>query len=146
VSTNLEELVNPIIKAERKRGRAEREAYSDPKEQLPHGTQVFSAFLSQNKRLLLPTGEIIARFKEGASADIIEDEVKKSGGEIVRSVSYMPNGFVIRPVDGGDGVSVANLLTESKADIIDFAHPNFMQEIPYRSMNPSMTCFQKNGT
>lgn len=97
------------------------------------GENSSSALLTSSKSLLLPTGEIAARFKADLNQSAIEEKIRGMGGIIIQKLSFLPNTYLLKPQKGGDGLDLANRLVES--GLVEFASPNFIEEIPFREVN-----------
>ena len=92
-----------------------------------------SVLLTNSKSLLLPTGEIAAKFKASLNQPAIEEKVRDIGGIIIQKLSFLPNTYLLKPQKGGDGLDLANRLVES--GLVEFASPNFIEEIPFREVS-----------
>lgn len=98
------------------------------------GGQVAPALVGQEGGLLLPTGEVVAKFHAGRDAAEVERSVRERGGVVVEALAFLPDTYLLRPVGGGDGLDLANALSES--GLVEFASPNFIEEMPPRAVAP----------
>ncbi len=94
----------------------------------------FPALLEKNGGLLLPTGEIVAQFRSNLDRDTIFSEVRQRSGIVGDPVTFLPNTYLLRPEVGGDVLDLANSLVAD--GLVEFASPNFIEEIPFRAVDP----------
>src|SRR5919106_2075243 len=85
-TARLNDLIEEIIQVEEKMAdrnfTRELHSFEKPPESLP----VYSALLDDTGRILLQTGEVIARFHSSLNEDLIRKKLKELGGEIVKSI------------------------------------------------------------
>jgi len=126
----IEDLAGQLVEAEKK---ITNQSISNEERSLLEETDVQSipVILSKDGNLLLPTGEIVAKFLSNLEIHEIEKEVQKRGGRIVRSLSFLSNTYLLQPNTVGDGIELANDLVE--AGLVEFASPNFIEEMPWRA-------------
>lgn len=127
----LEELVPLITEAER---RIDAQPLTEEERTLRSelGTSGVPVLLGSDGGLLIPTGEVVARFPDGMDLPAIEREVKARRAEVLRKLSFSPNTYVLRAEAGADGLDLANALVD--AGVAEFASPNFIEEMPFRSL------------
>lgn len=94
---------------------------------------VTPVLVEESGGLLLPTGEVVARFRAGLDLDTIEREVKQRNGILIQPIYFFENTYLLRPVEGGTGLELGNSLVES--GLVDFASPNFIEEMPWRKVD-----------
>lgn len=139
----VEELAEKMLAAEREleaeRAAANLEPAARPDEsedalRAETGDQVAPALVGQDGGLLLPTGEVVAKFRTGFDREEVERWVREHGGAVVRAVNLLPDTYLLRPLGGGDGIELANSLIE--AQLVEYASPNFIEEMPPRAVAP----------
>lgn len=88
--------------------------------------------------LMFTNQQFVAKFKDSISPEQIAGLHKKYAVSVIRSLDYTDNAFVLQ-APSGDGtqgpVQLANLYHES--GMVEFAHPNFIRKIHYRSLGTS---------
>jgi subtilisin family serine protease len=136
-------LLRPILATEKKIGelnvlRTEgllaSERNVDEALEIPESIRAFPAvFEPDNKRILLQTGEVVAKFKDSLDEQSIKTKVSSLGGKIIRSIDFSPNTYLLEANHGTDAVTLSNLLMEQ--GLVDFSHPNFIEEVELRTVN-----------
>ena len=134
---DLEGLANLIIKRE---SNFKKEFFLELEDDSRGSGKPIPLLVRENNKneILVPTSEIIAQFKKSLDKEI-EEEILKRNGKIIRSIDYIPNSYLIKAIDGSDGLNLANSLVED--GLVNFAHPNFIEEIPLRLINISNELF-----
>jgi subtilisin family serine protease len=81
--------------------------------------------------LLFTTGDVIAQFKPSVPRNEIEAHARERGWSVERTVSHLPDTYVLHPNTKLDPFRFANELVENFHAL--FAHPVFIEQIPDRS-------------
>ena len=80
--------------------------------------------------LLIPTGEVVARFAPELDAQAVAARVGERGGELLRTTS-LPSTWILAPLEGVDETRLAARLVEEGAALT--AAPDFIEEMPHRA-------------
>lgn len=126
----IEDLVPRLVEAETS-NRESRDALLTASN-VPADIASVPALLSDGGALLLPTGEVAAKFKPGNTTETIEQTARSHGATSVRRLTSLPDTYVISVARGQDGLSLAQALVESGT--VEFASPNFIEEMPFRAL------------
>ncbi|MER9256008.1 S8 family serine peptidase [Mesorhizobium sp. M0598] len=91
---------------------------------------------------LIVTDEIIIQFKPGVSVERINTLVAQQAASIAKASDYYPNQFIVRVEEAskGDALQLSSRF-QSMADLVDFAHPNFIMILEPQQMIPSDPLF-----
>ena len=80
---------------------------------------------------LVPTGQVVAQLAEGTEREVFEAALAELGGRVVRSLAYLPEGYVVESVHGpADALDLANALHEQP--FVVSAEPNWRRRTVHR--------------
>jgi hypothetical protein len=80
---------------------------------------------------LVPTGQVVVQLAAGTEREVFEEALAELGGRVVRSLAYLPEGYVVEAVHGpADALDLANALHEQP--IVVSAEPNWRRRTVHR--------------
>lgn len=132
------ELISQNIIAH-ERAREEREAFAGRRvkraeevelEQRPDVVSFPAALDERGEGLLFTTGEVVAQFPASLSREQLEGLCRDYNFTLERTLSFLPNGYVLRPAMSVNPFEFANTLVETYGALM--AHPVFLEQIPER--------------
>ena len=128
----LEDLVNPLLDADESiREKVKVDEERNFRNAL--GNLSFSILVGKGGGLLLPTGEVLVKF-HSMDASLVKEKVEMLGGRIKEVFSLVSDLYCVETVTQDDGVTLANTLAEQ--EFVEYATPNFIEEMPWRSVPP----------
>jgi subtilisin family serine protease len=130
--TRLEDLVPKLIEAETSNPELREARLPTSSANIPPNVESVPALVSEGGALLLPTGEVAAKFKPGNTAEMVEQTARSYGATSVRRLPSLPDTYVLSVARGEDGLRLAQALVESGK--VEFASPNFIEEMPFRAV------------
>ncbi|MEN9933523.1 MAG: hypothetical protein RLZZ387_102 [Chloroflexota bacterium] len=103
-------------------------AMADAQPGLSAGPTVYEPAATSAQEGLIDVGEIVVKFKEGASASARRALLERSGVEVRQSDYPEPGAYLLAVKQGQDAIEAANRLHES--DLVAYAQPNFLRLMP----------------
>lgn len=95
--------------------------------------------VDSNGTLLLPSREIIAKLKLGLNIDTLNHEMQNFGVTEIKPIEGIKNVYKITVTDNDFAIKLSQKLVETGA--AEYAHPNFLEEIPNRSHTSPLNSF-----
>jgi hypothetical protein len=80
---------------------------------------------------LVPTGQVVVQLAEGTESEAFEALLAELGGRVVRTLAYLPGGYVVEAVGGPPAaLDLANALHER--EFVVSAEPNWRRRTTHR--------------